>query len=76
MPRISIKDARALGNKRGGDNFLSVDVGGTLVSFTVTNHNADISFDADANSTLELADVVGSLIDALAKQGLINATIS
>ena len=76
MPRLSIKDARSLGNKRGGDNFLSVDVGGTFVSFTVTNHNADITYDADGNSALELADVLGSLLIALRDQGLINLTIS
>ena len=44
--------------------------------FTVTNHTADVSYDADTAAVAELSDVLGSLILALDRAGIINATVS
>ena len=45
-------------------------------TFTVTNWNEDLAMDCDNAADAELADVLGTLINELKKQGLINASVS
>jgi hypothetical protein len=42
-------------------------------TYTVTNELADRAFDADTVAVAELADVVGTLINDLALQGIVVA---
>ncbi len=45
-------------------------------SFTITNHNADLALDCDSTTTGELADVIGSIIDNLIKQGILKGSVA
>lgn len=37
--------------------------------FTITNHSEDRTYDADATTVAELADIIGTFIDDLQKRG-------
>lgn len=47
-----------------------------VVAYTVTNHTVDRTFDANASSTAELADVAGSILLDLSNRRFITASIS
>ena len=44
--------------------------------YTVTNHTPDKTYDANASTNAELADVLGSLLLDLEQKGIIKATVS
>lgn len=45
-------------------------------AYTVTNHTADKTYDANATSTAELADVLGSVILDLINQGILQGSVT
>jgi hypothetical protein len=45
-------------------------------AYTVTNHNTDKVYDADATTVDELADVLGSVIEDLIDQGLLGGSVT
>ena len=45
-------------------------------AYTVTNHNSDKVYDADATSVDELADVLGSVVLDLINQGLLAGSVT
>lgn len=67
---LNVKELRA---EKFGLAATPTGVGST---FTVTNHNADLTLDCDGNSALVNADVLGSLIDELITKGIIAGSVS
>ena len=45
-------------------------------AFTITNWNSDVALDCDSTSDGELADVIGTLINELIKQGICDGSVS
>lgn len=48
----------------------------TSQAFTVTNHTEDLTLDCNANDDLQTADVLGTVINELIKQGILSGTVS
>ena len=48
----------------------------SAVSFAVTNHTEDLDMDCDASADAVIADVLGSLIEALQGAGIIQGTVA
>ncbi len=44
--------------------------------FAITNHTVDAALDCDSTSDGELADVLGTLIQDLIRQGILNGTVA
>ena len=45
-------------------------------TYTITNHNTDVALDCDSTSDGELADVLGTLIRDLIREGIIKGTVA
>ena len=60
----------ATGNRDKRDNRANQPV------FAITNHTADFALNCDSTSDGELADVLGTVIQALIEQGVLNGTIN
>ena len=46
------------------------------VVFAITNHTTDVALDCDSTNDGELADVLGTLIQNLIEQGILNGTVN
>jgi hypothetical protein len=68
MGRLSSRDARAVGRRRGGQVSL---IGNDVQTYSAQNVTTDRAYDANSTSLAELADVLGTLINDLRSQGLV-----
>jgi hypothetical protein len=69
MPGTSVRDSRSVVRR---DNTVKLTPKVSAIqTFTITNGSDDRTYDANASSVNELADILYTLIGDLAEQGLI-----